>query len=485
MSFFCLFVALLAQDFAPRKSEFEGRLRSPDIKARLDALSDLGRETAPGALELVAQAAEDAFQKEAVIEREIAAMLKLEKDKQDQDRLTERGKQLEAERKFRERAVRTAGELAGKVPGPDVERIATKLVGRIKSPSEGARRVLLADLLGELRTDPARETLVALAKKTDSESTLRIALIDALARFRDPEAAAGIIASMGDQRWQVRAAAMEALGRTKERTGIPALIGAVLKEQGRLQEDAAAALRKITAQDFGRNAALWNQWWQQESARAANPPPPPPAAGAPPGAPPAVGGGGGGHAAPSPPSAPPRGGRSTFYGLEILSTRVAFVLDRSGSMLEPASTSQTGPGSGRRKIEIAKEELKKTITALPPDARFTLIVFGDDVEAWEMKLVKADAGTKDVAIGFALSMEAKGQTNIFDALKLAFDIAGQGAHDKYYQPAIDTIFLLSDGSPNRGTISDPGAILAEIRRINRLQRLKINCVGVGGHNAAR
>ncbi len=47
----------------------------------------------------------------------------------------------------------------------------------------------------------------------------------------------------------------------------------------------------------------------------------------------------------------------------------------------------------------------------------------------------------------------------------------------------DTIFLMTDGAPNRGKFFEPVMILKEIKRINKERGISIHAIGIGGHNA--
>jgi Mg-chelatase subunit ChlD len=94
-------------------------------------------------------------------------------------------------------------------------------------------------------------------------------------------------------------------------------------------------------------------------------------------------------------------------------------------------------------------------------------------------MVKATKDRKAEANSFADSRVPQGATNIYDALMKAFAMAGRGSHDDAYGVAVDTIFLLTDGQPTAGAIVQPGSILDEVRRINRLRRIKIHCIGIG------
>ena len=59
-----------------------------------------------------------------------------------------------------------------------------------------------------------------------------------------------------------------------------------------------------------------------------------------------------------------------------------------------------------------------------------------------------------------------------------------GVIDKYYPPAADTIYLLSDGAPTNQDLSDddPDRILRAVREWNRLGRMKIHTIGLKGHS---
>jgi hypothetical protein len=71
-------------------------------------------------------------------------------------------------------------------------------------------------------------------------------------------------------------------------------------------------------------------------------------------------------------------------------------------------------------------------------------------------------------------------------LAAAFRLAGLGARDKNYELGADTIFLLSDGSPTTpdGQLDDWEKIIRAVREWNKLKRVVIHTIGIGGHNVA-
>jgi Ca-activated chloride channel family protein len=228
-------------------------------------------------------------------------------------------------------------------------------------------------------------------------------------------------------------------------------------EDGRLRADIAGALSAITGVDLGFEPEPWREWWEahREGFR-----PPAPGAGAPAGGP----GGAGGETV-------------SFYGIRIVSKAVVFVIDVSNSMNQEAA-------AGRTKVQVAKYELRNAILGLPEGARFNIVFYHHEVFVWRPAMVEAKGAAKREAVEFVENMVADGNTNIYDALERAFRFAGMGARDKRYEVGADTIFLLSDGRPNRGGVVDPAGILAEVRRWNELKRVTIHSVGVGNDHDA-
>ena len=153
----------------------------------------------------------------------------------------------------------------------------------------------------------------------------------------------------------------------------------------------------------------------------------------------------------------------TFFGSEITSKRVIFILDVSGSMAE---------GSPPR-IELVKKELKSVIEKLSPAVKFNIIAFGSKVLVWSRKkMVKATDAAKKKAKKFVDSFEASGLTHTDEALKAAFAVED-----------VDTIYLLSDGAPYRAehgeslSISFIESILEWTAKANRFRRIRIHTLG--------
>ena len=102
------------------------------------------------------------------------------------------------------------------------------------------------------------------------------------------------------------------------------------------------------------------------------------------------------------------------------------------------------------------------------------------------KMVPSNAAMKKEVEAWIKGLSAASSTNIYDALDSAFRVAGMGARDRHYDLGADTIFLLSDGSPTKpdGTADDWEKILRAVNEWNRLKRVVVHTIGIGGHNAA-
>jgi Mg-chelatase subunit ChlD len=178
--------------------------------------------------------------------------------------------------------------------------------------------------------------------------------------------------------------------------------------------------------------------------------------------------------------------RVTYHGISTTSSRIVFILDISDSMNDPARTqyldasgrSQRGT-SKRSKFEVAREEMKRAIRALDGKDHFNIVVYNHIVRKWQDRMVAALPSNKALAIAFLNSLEANGGTNIFDALETAFTLGGFGVQDRYYRSEVDTFFLLSDGAPSAGRITDTDEILEEVGRVNRLRKIQIHAIAIG------
>ncbi len=302
----------------------------------------------------------------------------------------------------------------------------------------GARlRRACARALGAVPTDAAK-TLLRELRSSDPDVAVRIEALQALLAAPPESARDDIVAALEDEAWQVRAIAIAACRRATLLSAVGPLIEALGRETGRLVTDIDDALYAIVGVRMYGDAVLWQAWWEENEAdlRAR-------------------------EGTPADEEEPERrGGTASFYGIVTTSQRVLFVVDISFSM------DHTATAGGKSKLHIAKEQLASALADLPDEALVDIIVYSESYAAWQGSVVTLGKQRKKAA-AFIASLRANGTTNIADAV------------DKAFGMDVDTVFLLSDGDPNRGRITDLSALLRELLERNEEARFVFHTIGIG------
>ena len=360
-------------------------------------------------------------------------------------------------------------------PDPAVRAVMARALGKLKHASAGDRlteplrdkvlevRAAALEAVAERKDKNAETILQREAQSSNEESAaLAIALLPAfpsdatiqlllkLAGHHKPGVAIPALEALGDlhpadsfavfdkalkaKDWPVRVAAIRGLYKLRKKEAIDLLIDRVDKEEGRMLAEIVDALRGLTGRPIGYAPGAWKEWWTKSREEFTIPDQ-------------AVA------------IASSQAGMTTYHGVPVLSNRIVFLLDRSGSMGE-TSGSET-------RMEQAKKELSRVLSQLNPAAQINMIFFDDRVEPWHKGLLPIKTHLKDAQAAVA-GVVPRGQTNIFDSLEVAF------AHKE-----ADTIYLLSDGDPTTGKIIDQDDILKEIRRVNRLRQIVIHTISFG------
>jgi hypothetical protein len=266
-----------------------------------------------------------------------------------------------------------------------------------------------------------------------------------LARLGTEEALQVLTGLLADPDLRVRSQAVKATAARRRPSSIVALIDRLDAESGKLRGEVRWALEMLTGKDFGLTSARWRTWWAAEGKT---------------------------FEVPSlAEAAEARQARTTraeaastkasFYGLEVISNRLVFVIDISGSMNAKAY-------EGLTRIEIAKRELNRVVATLLVDDHFNIIAFSGGVRAWVDALTPGNEKNRTAAKDFVDRLQANGGTAIYDALAEAFE-----------DQAIDTIYFLSDGDPSAGLVVDPATIRSEVARWNSARHIVIHCIAVG------
>jgi len=321
------------------------------------------------------------------------------------------------------------------------------------------------DALLMMKSDDA---IVAMCKKAKSGAfEEKMLLTEVFRSMSDPKTADALSEMVLDKKPEVvREAAISLLERG-HRDGVDNLIeamGSYEKIKGRTYEEIRKALVGIVGSGADlTSAADWKNYWEVKKAeKDAEPTTSGPKEDG------KVMEDGGPHTVSDNPK---------FFGTEVASKRILFILDGSGSMRASAGNPRTPGGGalpGDARITITKNELKKCIKDLKKSAKFDIMVYNNVVKVWAGKLAPAKAASKKSATKFVDEWNANQVTHTDDAIEKAF--SSKGYKD------VDTIFLLSDGAPTHtGQCDDSMALIAEIlsyaKDKNSTRKIKIFTFG--------
>jgi hypothetical protein len=268
------------------------------------------------------------------------------------------------------------------------------------------------------------------------------------------------------------------------------------KQEGSVWMDAREALFAITGGEVFESAAEWKQWWDGEKPTWKKP-------GEEDKEKEESGVKGESEGYRTSPRKAPR-----FFGTEVTSKLVVFVLDTSGSMkikdpgenpedeerpgtrttADPKKKKPSGGGKAgqqklpdkRMRIKRAQKELIKCIKALDPNVEFNIVTYDSTTTTWSRSGLKvASAANKKSAIKYVKNFQPKATTHTDDAIIRAFK----------ENPTADTMILLSDGWPtHKGDNSDCKEIIDRIwkflEKANKFRRVRIFTFGfVDAHRA--
>jgi len=291
---------------------------------------------------------------------------------------------------------------------------------------------------------------------THADADVRNAGLEQIGQGRNRAQLPVLLTALEHADWSTRWAAVEGLLAMRDAKAVGPLIARLAKDPGRLGRHIADVLWQFTAQPHGEDAARWQAWWsnaekgfelvtaqaleQAERARELT------------------------RLRQRTSSA------SNFFGLQIDSQRVLFIVDVSGSMLESMYGRYVGK-RGATRIDVAKQQLQQAIQSLEPGALFNIYAFSSGVEKWRPDVLGSDTpALRQAALQWVDRLGAMGATNLFDSLKLAFA-------DK----EVDAIYLMSDGEPTNGELIDPARIRAEVAFWNQHRKVKIHTVAIGAN----
>ncbi|MBK8976804.1 MAG: HEAT repeat domain-containing protein [Planctomycetes bacterium] len=326
------------------------------------------------------------------------------------------------------------------------DRTAVPELRKLLRAKDDPRRLEALQCLHDLLKGDAewRAELVDMLRSTAKTKSPadRSLVISLLAELGAAEALSAVWQELDDKSWTVRAAAFDFCRLVRSKESVPKLIARIDEESGRLREDLLDTLQSLTALRFS-DRRRWDEWWKEDGAAFELVP-----------------------ADAFAKRARPRSEGATttsYYGIPLISDRVVFVVDVSGSMSAPIGTDQR-----RTRLDEAKRQLRRVVEGTPEHFRFNVVSFHTTIAAVFDEMLRVSPRNRAEALQRIDALSPMGSTNVHDAMKRAFE-----------EEEVDTIYLLSDGAPTAGPITDPDALADEIARWNRARRLRIHCISIG------
>ena len=355
---------------------------------------------------------------------------------------------LKALRSKDPRVLREAARILG---ARHTEGAVEELARVIEKSDDPAVLATAFEVTGELRGDDP--DWWAQLERTAGHATpeVRNSAITALGRSKRVEFVPVLTASLENEDWSTRLAAARALEAVGTAECVAALCHRIPQEIGRLAKEMGEILFRLSGRPYAENGRLWAAWWEREGA----------------------------DFRPIEPAALRKREReeeerrlrkttrTTFFGIEIHSHSVLFVIDVSGSMDELMLGRDPGE-KGEPRIVRAKRELEKCIEGLKRASFFNVLAYSDRVLPWAEELTALESETRELAKEYVRGLRTGGGTNLFGALERAFE-----------DPAVDTIYLISDGEASMGEIIDPGAIRERIASMNENRGVRIHAIAIG------
>ncbi len=145
-----------------------------------------------------------------------------------------------------------------------------------------------------------------------------------------------------------------------------------------------------------------------------------------------------------------------LHAKNSISKDIVFVADTSGSMQGD-------------KIEETKRAIKGVLKALNADDRFAIIQFNTDVEYFKSNLQNATEENRQSASRYIDELEARGGTNISQALQTGCKMLDESSQRPAY------VILMTDGQPTVGDTSEANIL----KSISAKHNLRIFDFGVG------
>jgi len=152
------------------------------------------------------------------------------------------------------------------------------------------------------------------------------------------------------------------------------------------------------------------------------------------------------------------GASAAFAGLPVLSGRVSFLIDLSGSMWMEWE-------GGRTRKQAVDVEVRRLFASLPAGTRFNVIPYTDRPLPWRKELVPATPANVRKAGADFERQNARGQGDFWGAFVRALE-----------DPEVDTVMVLTDGAPSGGWRWNLSLMKSLLPQQNRFRKVVLDAI---------
>lgn len=339
---------------------------------------------------------------------------------------------------------------------------------RMKKPVE-PRALALEALEG--RKQPKVEALLAKAM-ADREPFVALAACRVAGAGLHVGLRKNLITALRHKVPQVRAVAAIALSEIGGDEGLPEIFKMFCTDKSkRVRFDAWRALKKMSLEERPCDPAQWREFHtQMATADAAK-------------------------WGKFPRLAPTLGRPANFFGIPLLGDRIIFVIDVSGSMLEPWTidhkVERAKPKAERipnmfsvkTRWDLLKAYLKTTLGELPAHVTVGLVTYQTSVDRFPAsgKMLKNSKRAGTQIMTFLDEAKVSGSTAMFEGFDAAWNFVKGGA-TKNFTKGADTIVFLTDGQLRDGALKNREERLRdESWRVARTRGINVHVVGLHNH----
>ncbi|MAE27863.1 MAG: hypothetical protein CMJ87_02605 [Planctomycetes bacterium] len=277
----------------------------------------------------------------------------------------------------------------------------------------------------------------------DKRPALRVAALEVLARRPGDAVPSRIKPLAAAPEMAVRKAALDSLAAQESRAGLMVMVERLEAESElRLRWRAVDHLRRLTGMKHRLDPRPWrrlveslDQNWRPASSASSAP-------------------------------APAEDATSSFVGLPVISERLCFLVDFSGSIWEDRGD--------RTRKDVAGEELRKALESLPETTHFNVIPYTGKPHPWQDELVPATKRNVRAALDYFDGCNERGTGNFWDAARLALE-----------DESVDTIMALTDGAPTGGHRWNLELMADLLPELNRYRRVAFDALLVDTSNFLR